>query len=847
MSRISAGEAYVSVSVENKSLLSGLNEASQKIRESARTFSASSSALNPTLSLKGSDAFAASLREVRREAEQTANAAKKLSDRFVITAGDIYNAFRGLASTLSNLLGGIGDDFDKMAARTGLSADALSEYAYAAKLSGATINDVESAMRSLASSLVMAQNGSERARKGFDILGLDIERIASLSPERQFEEVARAISSIADPTERAGAALKIFGSAGANLLPLFSQGPDGLAKIRKEARDLGVSIDQETATMGASFEDATVRLKSAVQGVGLSFAKILTPALTDVANKFSRALALVNDFVKENPALATSFTGVGLAIGTLAAGTVVATHAYSALAGSIATVSKALNALKVASLANPWTALAVAIGAAVAAITAYNALASKTPKFSTEGADALASGEEAQRQDRAALERLQTLEKISRSHRLSNEEVAEGARLAEELRQKYGDVGISVDAVTGKIRGAIGAQGELNEKLSEARANWLRGAIAEAEANESSGAIESKLLQEEVGTAETLFGKKRDATWGQYIAEMLGGVSANGSVVTKKSGDDARREILGDNEDFAKKLQAALQKNRAQIEMWKAELDALTTSARATTAEAIQGPDAETIEKASSVIADFIDEGTEKEESALDRKIRTIREKRDRLIEELRKLADPDGNVDWNDANAVDSFLNGNANARAIQNQALAVDESARAQIARAQAEDRRQKEAEEARARQEQERIAREEAKRKADGDKELADVLDQRFDKFASPYERLERAQEKLQEALSNLAEAQKTGDNSTIAGALRRLGEAEDKYTSIAELVDKTSSDVGRAVGGTFSAWQATTSASVDWNKQELAEQKTQTSYLRQIYAVLARRGNNGAVFA
>ena len=100
MSRISAGEAYVSVSVENKSLLSGLNEASQKIRESARTFSASSSALNPTLSLKGSDAFAASLREVRREAEQTASAAKKLSDRFVITAGDIYNAFRGLASTL---------------------------------------------------------------------------------------------------------------------------------------------------------------------------------------------------------------------------------------------------------------------------------------------------------------------------------------------------------------------------------------------------------------------------------------------------------------------------------------------------------------------------------------------------------------------------------------------------------------------------------------------------------------------------------------------------------------------------------------------------------------------------
>lgn len=839
MSRISAGEAYVSVSVENKSLLSGLNEASQKIRESARTFSASSSALNPTLSLKGSDAFAASLREVRREAEQTANAAKKLSDRFVITAGDIYNAFRGLASTLSNLLGGIGDDFDKMAARTGLSADALSEYAYAAKLSGATINDVESAMRSLASSLVMAQNGSARARKGFEILGLDIERIASLSPERQFEEVARAISSIADPTERAGAALKIFGSAGANLLPLFSQGPDGLANMRREARELGVSIDQETATMGASFEDATLRLRSAVQGVGLSFAKILTPALTDVANKFSRALALVNDFVKENPTLATSFTGVGLAIGTLAAGTVVATHAYSALAGALATVSKALTALKAAALANPWTALAVAIGAAVAAITAYNALASKTPKFSTDASDALEAGEQARAQDKADLERLQTLEKISRSHRLSNEEVAEGARLAEALRQKYGDVGISVDAVTGKIRGAIGAQEELNKKMTDARRRELAASIEEKRANLDSGAIDRKLASESVSNWDAIIGKKYGQSWKDYFT----------SFDYYETTDDLKLAMVENDPKFQARLNAAKEKTRAEIATLQAELDALNTSISSTASEAVEAvaPSPEVLEKASNAIADFINEGTEKEESALDRKIRTIKEKRERLIEELRKLADPEGNVDWNDANAVDKFLNSNPNARAIQNQALAVDESARAQIARAQAEDRRQKEAEEARQRQEQERIAREEAKRKAEGDKELADVLDQRFEKFASPYERLERAQEKLQEALSNLSEAQKTGDSSTIAGALRRLGEAEDKYTSIAELVDKTSSDVGRAVGGTFSAWQATTSASVDWDKQELAEQKTQTSYLRQIYAVLARRGNNGAVFA
>ena len=294
MSRISAGEAFVSVSVDNKNLLSGLKEASARIQETTRTFNASKSALNPNLSISNADAFRASLREVRREAEQTANVARKLSDRFVITAGDIYHAFRGVASTLTNLLGGMGDEFDKMAARTGLSTEALSEYAHAAKMAGSDVGAVESAMRSLATQLVAAQNGSARARKSFEILGLNIDEIAALNPERQFDAIARAIGSIADPTERAGAAMKIFGSAGSSLLPLFSEGPDGLAKLRAEARRLGVSIDKETAKIGADFTDAQTRVRAALQGIGISLSRIITPEIVKASNAGNYTLPIDN-------------------------------------------------------------------------------------------------------------------------------------------------------------------------------------------------------------------------------------------------------------------------------------------------------------------------------------------------------------------------------------------------------------------------------------------------------------------------------------------------------------------------------------------------------------------------
>ena len=96
-----------------------------------------------------------------------------------------------------------------------------------------------------------------------------------------------------------------------------------------------------------------------------------------------------------------------------------------------------------------------------------------------------------------------------------------------------------------------------------------------------------------------------------------------------------------------------------------------------------------------------------------------------------------------------------------------------------------------------------------------------------------------------MNDLTAAQQTGDSATIAAALNRLGETEDKYQSVSDAVADMTANVGRSVGGTFNAWQAATVASVDYDKQTLIEQRTQTGYLRQIVSN-TRRGN-AAVFA
>lgn len=832
--KISAGEAFVSVSVKNDNLISGLKQASEQIRATARDFSAQNAALSPNLSISGSDAFRASLREVRREAEQTANAAKKLSDRFVITAGDIYHAFRGVASTLGSLLGGMGDRFDKMAARTGVSVDALSEYAHAAEMCGGSIGDVEGALRSMATQLVAAQNGSARARKSFEILGLNIDEIAGKSPEKQFDQIARAISSIADPTERAGAAMKIFGSAGASLLPLFSEGPDGLQKLREEARRLGVSIDAETAKIGAEFTDATTRLKSAFSGVGISLSKLLTPALIEASNSVARIVSAITGFVENNPILTKSIGGVVAGIAGLTSAIFVGTKAFAGISTAAATLGRVLAGLKAAILVNPWLALAGAIAGAVAAVAAYRAAVSSVPKFSDSAKTALDEGEAAREQDRADLERLKTLEQISQKQQLSNGEIAEAARLAEQLRQKYGDVGISVDTVTGKIKGASAAQAELNERMNENRKRELAAAIKEAQTNLETGALDRKMAAEEVDTSELILGFQRGT--GKNTLGVKGGFATN---------DEARLWILQYDKGFQDRLEAAKNKARAEIASWQTELDALSQTATRSTVEAIQETATGATVTESDAVADFIKKGTEEEKSALDQRIDAIKDRRNRLIAELRKLADPNGEVDWNDSNAVDNLFRTNPNAAAYQRQALAVDASANAQIQREQDKARQQAEAERIRQAEIERQAEAERQRKQQEGDKALAEAERKRFEKFASPLERLALAEQDLQQAMNDLTAAQQTGDSATIAAALNRLGETEDKYQSVSDAVADMTANVGRSVGGTFNAWQAATVASVDYDKQTLIEQRTQTGYLRQIVSN-TRRGN-AAVFA
>jgi len=205
----------------------------------------------------------------------------------------------------------MGDEVAKMAKRTGFSTEALSELRYAAELSGTSLAGVEKASRTLSGAILDAGFGLETYVRAFDKIGLSYEQLKSLSPEEQFLAVMESLAGLSDESERAALASDLFGRAGTQLLPMLSDGTEGLKDMRQEAHDLNLVFDKEASVAAEDLTDAMTDVKSSITGAGLAIAEVLIPAITPLLDKVTEVVKKIADFAEENETLTKVITGAG--------------------------------------------------------------------------------------------------------------------------------------------------------------------------------------------------------------------------------------------------------------------------------------------------------------------------------------------------------------------------------------------------------------------------------------------------------------------------------------------------------------------------------------------------------
>ncbi len=134
-----------------------------------------------------------------------------------------YLSVRSVISGARDIIS-LGADLDHLSTRTGLAVSSLSVLRQAFDDNGSSGERVGKTINDMQKKLSEAAQGTGEGRMALDQLGIKIEDIINLSPEKQFETLAAGIAKLKNPADRASVAMRLFGESGAELMPLFRSG-----------------------------------------------------------------------------------------------------------------------------------------------------------------------------------------------------------------------------------------------------------------------------------------------------------------------------------------------------------------------------------------------------------------------------------------------------------------------------------------------------------------------------------------------------------------------------------------------------------------------------------------------
>lgn len=345
-------------------------------------------------------------RSVKDFASEAQGVAQSVGAPFAAVAGAVGFSLQSAVTGFAQA----GDSLDKMSARLGISAVKLQEWSFAATHAGAAPEDLEDALKDMSEKIAEVAGGDTGdAAQLFSALGISVKDASGkIRPASDiFEEVADAIQRNEDPALRTKMAMVLMGDSGRKLIPMLSGGAQGLDDMAKQARDLGLVMNEDAVAAAAQMTDHMDDMKASVTAVGHEIGYRLSPIVVIMSDRF-RDLAAANKgalgekFERVARSFADSiskidFEGVASAILTIADYGV---RAFNAI-GGFNTVLYGMGALiagksvmAVVSLGSSLIGLVQSFGAVATAAKAFAAVASTSlgPIGLILGALSLATG-----------------------------------------------------------------------------------------------------------------------------------------------------------------------------------------------------------------------------------------------------------------------------------------------------------------------------------------------------------------------------------------------------------------------------------------------------------------------
>ena len=259
------------------------------------------------------DGFETSLQRAAKATEQTAAQVEASTNR-------IGNAFELLKGVAAGALGALSiqaftrfvqgaidsaDHLNDLSKKTGIAVETLGGFGFAAEQAGGNLDSISTGLSKLNLSLAQAAAGNVKAAEPFKLLGIAVKDAAgnTRAADAVFKDVADKFASYNDGPEKAALAVRIFGKAGADLIPVLDEGGQKLQENAEYFKRYS-GVTQDLAEKSDQFNDTLTKLQLLQGAFGKQLAAELLPTLQVLADRFLEA--------KENGTLLTTVaSGIG--------------------------------------------------------------------------------------------------------------------------------------------------------------------------------------------------------------------------------------------------------------------------------------------------------------------------------------------------------------------------------------------------------------------------------------------------------------------------------------------------------------------------------------------------------
>lgn len=256
-----------------------------------------------------------------RQLEKISGSASAIDQKmasFGSTLKKVFVAGAVIASvkTFSNYIKNISQDFDKLgksAQSTGIAVEELSKLRFAAEQSGVEFEKLQSSLVRFNVNMGDVAAASTEAGKTLKALGVTVEDDTATA----FEKVVASLAAMPDGFQKTAAAVDVFGKSGAQLIPLINEGPEGLAKLKDRAVELGLELNSNTVKALTIFNDSLAEIGKVSEGVENKLIEGLAPAFAEITKVASEAASVSNIWVKAGKLLGDVLTVVFQTIAVL--------------------------------------------------------------------------------------------------------------------------------------------------------------------------------------------------------------------------------------------------------------------------------------------------------------------------------------------------------------------------------------------------------------------------------------------------------------------------------------------------------------------------------------------------